>query len=284
MGTSKNVALDPLEAAAPSGESYAIETFELTRRFGDMTAVDHVSLHIRYGAIFGLLGPNGAGKSTIIKMLTTLLDPTSGTATVAGFDVVRSPAEVRRRIGYVPQLLSADGALTGYENLNLSGQLYGIGRADRKQRIAEALQFMGLTESANKLAKHYSGGMIRRLELAQAMLHRPAVLVLDEPTIGLDPVARRTVWDRLLELRRDYQMTVLITTHAMEEADELCDALAILHLGKIAAVGKPAQLKDGLGPGATLNDVFAHYSGGTIQEEGNYRDVRQARRTANRLG
>src|SRR5665213_596717 len=210
MVTSKNAEMDPLEALAPSGESYAIETFELTRRFGDMIAVNHVALQVRYGAIFGLLGPNGAGKSTIIKMLTTLLDPTSGTATVAGFDIVKSPAEVRRLIGYVPQLLSADGALTGYENLNLSGQLYGIGRADRKTRIAEALHFMGLTESANKLAKNYSGGMIRRLELAQAMLHRPSVLVLDEPTIGLDPVARQTVWERLLELRRDYQMTVLI--------------------------------------------------------------------------
>lgn len=284
MGTAKNVAMDPAEALAHSGDSYAIETFDLTRRFGDMTAVDHVNLQVRYGAIFGLLGPNGAGKSTIIKMLTTLLDPTSGTADVAGFDIVKSPGEVRRRIGYVPQLLSADGALTGYENLNLFGRLYGIVGAERKRRIAEALHFMGLTESANKLAKYFSGGMIRRLELAQAMLHRPTVLVLDEPTIGLDPVARQTVWERLLELRSDYQMTVLITTHAMEEADALCDALAILHLGKVAAVGKPAQLKDGLGPGATLNDVFAHYSGGTIQEEGNYRDVRQARRTANRLG
>ncbi len=133
-------------------------------------------------------------------------------------------------------------------------------------------------------SKPYSGGMIRRLEIAQAMLHRPAVLFLDEPTIGLDPVARHTVWERLLELRHDYQMTILITTHAMDEADELCDALAILHLGKVAAVGKPAELKAGLGPEATLDDVFAHYSGGTIQEEGNYRDVRQARRTASRLG
>jgi ABC-2 type transport system ATP-binding protein len=280
--TSNNAAVDLGPSANSSDESFAIQTFELTRRFGDMTAVDHVNLHVRYGAIFGMLGPNGAGKSTIIKMLTTLLDPTSGSATVAGFDIRKSAAHVRRRIGYVPQLLSADGGLTGYENLNLSAKLHEV--PDRKQRIAEALHFMGLTDSANKLAKYYSGGMIRRLELAQAMLHRPVVLILDEPTIGLDPVARQTVWDRLLELRSNYQMTVLITTHAMEEADELCDALAILHLGKIAAVGQPAELKAALGPAATLNDVFVHYSGGTIQEEGSYRDIRQARRTASRLG
>jgi len=249
-----------------------------------MTAVDALNLHIRQGIIFGLLGPNGAGKSTTIKMLTTLLDPTSGTACVAGHDIVKSAAAVRRSIGYVPQLVSADGALTGYENLNLSARLYGISRAERKERIAEALQFMGLADSAHRLVKTYSGGMIRRLEVAQAMLHRPAVLFLDEPTVGLDPVARQTVRDRLLELRRDFDMTVLISTHAMDEADELCDELAILHLGKVAAVGKPAELKAAVAPDATLDDVFAHFAGATIQEEGNYRDIRQTRSTARRLG
>jgi ABC-2 type transport system ATP-binding protein len=143
---------------------------------------------------------------------------------------------------------------------------------------------MGLTEFGDKLVKTYSGGMIRRLEIAQAMLHRPAVLFLDEPTIGLDPVARRSVWERLLELRRNFQMTVLITTHGMDEADELCDRLAIMHLGKVATVGTPAELKASVGPGATLDDVFVHFSGGTIQEEGSYRDVRATRRTASRLG
>lgn len=267
-----------------AGESMAVETAELTRRFGEITAVNHFNLQIRYGQIFGLLGPNGAGKSTTIKMLTTLLAPSSGAALVAGFDVVKTPAEVRRRIGYVPQMLSADGTLTGAENLMLSAKLYGMVRSERKARIAEALQFMGLTDASGKLVKTYSGGMIRRLELAQAMLHSPTVLFLDEPTIGLDPVARRTVWERLQDLRRDFQMTILLTTHDMDEADELCDVLALLHQGKVAVTGKPAELKGALGPEATLDDVFVQYNGGSIQEGGNYRDIRQTRRTANRLG
>jgi ABC-2 type transport system ATP-binding protein len=262
----------------------AIELVALTRNFGDFTAVDHISLHIPYGQIYGLLGPNGAGKSTIIKMLTTLLEPSSGSALVAGFDVVAKSAEARRRIGYVPQMLSADGALTGRENLMLSAKLYGMGRADRKARIAESLQFMGLTAFAEKLVKTYSGGMIRRLELAQAMLHRPLVLFLDEPTIGLDPVARRTVWDRLRILRREFNVTILITTHDMDEADALCDTLTLLHLGKVSVTGRPADLKAAQGEGATLDDVFVHYSGSTITEGGNFRDVRQARTTASRLG
>jgi ABC-2 type transport system ATP-binding protein len=280
----KPTSVELASAAAPAETSLAIETFGLTRRFGDLIALDHLDLHIPYGQIFGLLGPNGAGKSTTIKMLATLLEPTSGTARIAGFDILQAPAQVRRRIGYVPQLVSADGGLTGWENLDFSGRLYGLHGAERKRRIAEALQFVNLTDSANKLVKTYSGGMIRRLEIAQAMLHRPAVLILDEPTVGLDPVARRSVWERLLELRRTYGMTILISTHGMDEADELCDELAILHLGKIAAVGNPAKLKESVGPDATLDDVFAHYSGGSIQEGGSYRDVRQARRSASRLG
>jgi len=284
MSTPNTAVTNPVETAISGGEAFAIETFGLTRRYGDLIAADHVTLHVPYGAIFGLLGPNGAGKTTTIKMLTTMLDPSEGTASVAGFDIVKTPAKVRRMIGYVPQMLSADGGLTGWENLNLSAKLYGIPRAERKRRIEEALQFMGLSDFGRKLVKTYSGGMIRRLEIAQAMLHRPAVLFLDEPTIGLDPVARRSVWERLLELRRNFQMTVLITTHGMDEAEELCDHLAIMHLGKVAAIGTPVDLKASVGPGATLDDVFVHYSGGTIQEEGNYRDVRATRRTVSRLG
>jgi ABC-2 type transport system ATP-binding protein len=265
-------------------QTFAIESLDLVRKFGEITAVDHLNLHVRQGIIFGLLGPNGAGKSTTIKMLTTLLEPSSGTARVAGHDIVKAPAAVRRNIGYVPQLVSADGALTAYENLNLSARLYGIPRSERPRRIKDALEFMGLGDAAQRLVRTYSGGMIRRLEVAQAMLHRPAVLFLDEPTVGLDPVARQTVRDRLLELRRDYDMTVLISTHAMDEADELCDELAILHLGKVAAVGNPAELKAAVAPNATLEDVFVHFAGATIQEEGNYRDVRQTRSTARRLG
>jgi ABC-2 type transport system ATP-binding protein len=287
VDTSKQTSTEVENAAQPvaaAGTSLAIETFGLTRRFGDLTALDQLDLHIPYGSIFGLLGPNGAGKSTTIKMLATLLEPTSGTATIAGFDILKTPAEVRRRIGYVPQLVSADGGLTATENLDFSGRLYGIHGADRKKRIAEALQFVNLTDAANKLVKTYSGGMIRRLEIAQATLHRPAVLILDEPTVGLDPVARRVVWERLLELRQSFGMTILISTHGMDEADELCDELAILHLGKIATIGNPAKLKETVGPEATLDDVFARYSGGSIQEGGSYRDVRQARRSASRLG
>jgi ABC-2 type transport system ATP-binding protein len=268
---------------AGGAPGFAIETMKLSRRFGDLIAVDGIDLRIRYGEIFGLLGPNGAGKTTVIKMLTTLLLPTAGAATVAGFDVARSPGRVRRRIGYVPQMLSADGALTGYENLLLSARLYRVPWSDRKSRIADALEFMDLSESAGKLVRTYSGGMIRRLELAQAMLHRPRVLFLDEPTIGLDPIARRTVWDRLKVLRAEHGMTVLITTHDMEEADELCDELAIMHQGQIAVVGSPATLKAQVGPQATLADVFAHFSGAVIHEGGNYRDVRQIRTTASRL-
>jgi ABC-2 type transport system ATP-binding protein len=265
-------------------QDFAIQVTNLTRKFGLQTAVDHINLKVRYGKIYGLLGPNGAGKSTTIKILTTILDPSSGAAIVAGFDVVAKPAQVRRLIGYVPQMLSADGALTGRENLMLSAKLYRMPRLERSVRIFEALKFMGLENSAKKLVKTYSGGMIRRLELAQAMLHHPTVLFLDEPTIGLDPMAKRIVWDRLLDLRRDYNMTVLITTHDMEEADQLCDELAILHEGKVAIVGRPTDLKMAISSTATLEDVFAHCCGVMITEGGNYRDVRQTRSTVTRLG
>jgi ABC-2 type transport system ATP-binding protein len=267
----------------PGSNGFAVKAIALTRRFGDLIAVHHIDLAIPYGAVFGLLGANGAGKTTFIKMLTTLLAPTSGTAEVGGFDIRDAPARVRGRIGYVPQLLSADGALTGYENLRLSAKLYGLSRTDRRARIGEALSFMGLAESAHKLVKSYSGGMIRRLELAQAMLHRPAILVLDEPTMGLDPVARHSVWDRLRDLKRDYGMTVLITTHDMEEAEALCDELAILHAGEIAVIGVPAALRASLGADATMDDVFAHYAGGAIREGGNFGDTARTRRTVSRL-
>jgi ABC-2 type transport system ATP-binding protein len=272
------------QTAPDNPDPYAIQAIALTRRFGTLMAVDHIELQVAYGEIFGLLGANGAGKSTMIKMLTTLLPPTSGSAEVGGFDIVKSPGEVRRRIGYVSQLLSADGALTGFENLLLSARLYGLHGSASRSRISDALAFMGLTDSANKLVKTYSGGMVRRLELAQAMLHRPAILFLDEPTIGLDPVARHAVWDRLLELRHNYGMTVLITTHDMEEAEMLCDSLAILHAGKIGVIGKPAELRAGLGDDATMDDVFAHYAGGLIHESGTFSDIAKTRRTAHRLG
>jgi ABC-2 type transport system ATP-binding protein len=261
----------------------AVETVELTCRFEDLVAVDHLSFSTASGSIFGLLGPNGAGKSTLIKMLTTLLRPTGGTAFVAGFDVVRQPREVRRRIGYVSQMLSADGDLTGYENLLISAKLYGIHRAERIKRIAQALDFMELTPAAHRVVRHYSGGMIRRLEIAQSMLHRPAVLFLDEPTVGLDPVAKQAVWHRIQALRGEFDTTIFMTTHDMEEADQLCDVVAFLHTGRLFAQGSPAELKARLGPEASLEDVFIQYAGSSISEGGDWTNVARTRSTARRL-
>ncbi len=260
--------------------SAVVETFNLCRRFGSVAAVSDASLTVNSGEIFGLIGPNGAGKSTLIKMLTTMLPPTSGRALVAGFDVLTQPGEVRKRIGYVPQLLSADGELTGYENMLLSSRLYLIPRAERESRIADALAMMGLSEVRDRLVRNYSGGMIRRLEIAQSTLHRPAVLFMDEPTVGLDPTGRHTVWNHVRELRRDLQAAIIITTHHMDEAEELCDRVAVLHAGKIETVGAPAELTAKLGPTATLDDVFAALTGGEIESGGGYRDVRTTRRSA----
>lgn len=261
-----------------------VETRALTRDFGDFRAVDRASLAIETGEIFALIGPNGAGKSTLIKMLTTLLPPTSGRALVAGFDIVAQAAEVRRHIGYVPQQLSADGSLTGYENLLLSARLYCVPKPERGPRIMRALAVMGLTDVADHLVQRYSGGMIRRLEIAQSMIHRPAVLFMDEPTVGLDPVARHTVWNHVKDLRAEFNTTILVTTHYMEEVEELCDRIALIDKGRIVKVGTPDELKNEIGPGATLDDVFAHLTSAELESEGSYGNVRQARRSAREHG
>jgi len=262
-----------------------LQTEALTRRFGRLTAVDALTLSVKAGEVFGLLGPNGAGKSTVIKMLTTLLPPTAGTARVAGYDIVRQAAQVRRVIGYVPQLLSADGALTGYENLLVFARLYELPRRERDQRIHEALAFMNLDDVADRLVGTYSGGMIRRLEIAQATLHQPQMLFLDEPTVGLDPLAREVVWDHLEQLRAEMGTTILLTTHYMDEAERLCTRVAIMHLGKVAALGTPTELKASIGgEEVTLDDVFVHYAGGTLESGGNYRETARTRRTVRRLG
>lgn len=262
----------------------AVETRSLTRRFGDLVAVDGLDLTLPHGAFFGLLGSNGAGKSTTIKMLTTLLPPSGGNAWIAGFDVVREARQVRAHIGYVPQMLSADAGLTGRENLMMSAKLYGVPRAERASRTEDALAFMGLVDVGSRLVKTYSGGMIRRLEIAQALLHRPAVVFLDEPTVGLDPVARHAVWDRLRELRTQLGTTVLLTTHDMDEADALCEQIAIMHQGRVVALDSPAMLKAAVAAGATLDDVFVHFTGGAVDQGGTYREAARTRRTARRLG
>lgn len=271
-------AAPPAAPAAP-----AVHAVDLTRRFGPLVAVDHVSLDVRPGEIFGLIGPNGAGKTTMIKMLATLLPPTSGHAWVAGFDVVTQPQRVRRRIGYLPQMISADGALTGYENLLLSAQLYNIPRRERARRIHDALVRAKLEDASARQVGHYSGGMVRSLEIAQATLHFPAVLFADEPTVGLDPVAYLAVWAYLQELR-DRGMTILVTTHHMEEADEHCDRVAVMHTGRVAVIGSPGDLKTQVGPRATLNDVFIHFTGADIERGGEFREILRSRRTARRLG
>jgi len=262
-----------------------LETHALTRRFGALVAVDAISISVPAGQMFGLLGSNGAGKTTAIKMLTTLLPPTSGTATVAGFDICRDASQVRRAIGYVPQMISADGNLTGYENLLIFAKLYDIPRSEREPRIQESLSLMDLQDAGHRMVREYSGGMIRRLEIAQSMLHRPRVLFLDEPTVGLDPIARNAVWDHLRQLRDQFGTTIFLTTHAMDEADALCDELAILHRGAVVIVGSPRALKAGVGTEfATLDDVFVRYAGTVAESGGNLGDVSRTRRTAQRVG
>jgi ABC-2 type transport system ATP-binding protein len=262
-----------------------LEICALTRKFGKLTAVNAISLSVERGEVFGLLGPNGAGKTTAIKMLTTLLPPTSGTASIAGFNVVRNAASVRRLIGYVPQMISVDGALTGYENLLIFAKLYDIPSAERESRVREALELMGLGDSADKLVRQYSGGMIRRLEIAQSTLHRPPLLFLDEPTVGLDPLARKAVWEHIEKMRADYNTTILLTTHYMEEADSLCSRVAIMHMGKIVISDTPNGLKASLdNDDATLGDAFIHYAGDPLESEGSYGEASRERRTARRLG
>jgi ABC-2 type transport system ATP-binding protein len=262
-----------------------LETSEITRRFGDLVAVKKVSVAVEGGEVFGLLGPNGAGKTTLLKMLTTILPPSSGSATVAGFDIVRQAARVRRVIGYVPQMLSADGALTGYENLMVFAKLCDIPGRERDDRVRQALGAMKLLEVGDRLVRTYSGGMLRRLEVAQAMLHRPPVLFLDEPTVGLDPLARAAMWEHIRAVSAGYGTTIILTTHYMEEADSLCTRVGIMHLGEIAVIGAPAALKRAVGGDrATLEDVFVHYTGDALESGGSYRETSRTRRTARRLG
>jgi ABC-2 type transport system ATP-binding protein len=216
---------------------------------GGIKAIDHLSFAVNEGNIFGFLGPNGAGKSTAIKILVTLTKPSDGTACLFDVDVKKEPSRIREMIGYVPQELSADGALSGYENLLLSAKLYGIPPGDRQLRIEKILTMMDLSQRADSLVDTYSGGMVRRLEIGQAMLHRPRLLFLDEPTIGLDPAGRKLVWDQIHKLNKDEHITIFLTTHYMEEAEALCDHIGIIDNGTLSTVGSPMELKEKVGVG-----------------------------------
>jgi ABC-2 type transport system ATP-binding protein len=246
-----------VDGAAVEAESL-VKTY--TSRAGTVEAVRCVDLRVDAGEVFGFLGPNGAGKSTTVRMLTTLLSITSGTARVAGLDVTRNPDEVRRRIGVALQEAGLDNRQTGRELLVLQGRLFELSARRAAERAQELLELVELTEAADRSIKGYSGGMKRRLDLASALVHEPEVLFLDEPTTGLDPVSRLTVWDEVRRIN-DRGTTVFLTTQYLEEADQLCDRLAIIDGGLIVREGTPDELKAALGPGATLDDVFLDATG-----------------------
>src|SRR3990172_5215319 len=226
------------------GEPAVIKTEAISKKFGRITAVDELDLDIEEGEIFGLLGPNGAGKTTLISMLCTILKPSSGRAWVNGFDIVKEPSKVRKSIGIVFQQPSVDDLLTGRENLEMHNLLFGVPRDIRKQRIHEVLSIVNLEKRADDLVNTYSGGMRRRLELARGIMHHPKILFLDEPTLGLDPQTREHIWEYIQDLAEKECMTVMLTTHYMEEAEMLCDRVAIIDYGKIVALDSPHELKN----------------------------------------
>ncbi|MFD9002219.1 ABC transporter ATP-binding protein [Streptomyces sp. NPDC059582] len=282
------------DAAAEAAE--AVTCAGLAYAFGATNAVDGLDLTVGEGEIFGLLGPNGAGKTTAIRCITTLLPVPAGMVRVFGHDAAREQMSVRRLLGYVPQQLSADAGLTGRENVALFARVFDVPRRERAERVGQALAAVDLEDAADRLAGTYSGGMVRRLELAQALVSAPRLLILDEPTIGLDPIARTGVWDHINAVRAATGMTVLVTTHYMDEADQYCDRVGLMHHGRIRALGTPVELRQGLGErrrgeGATtdtlptLEDVFRDVAGSGLDDQsGDFRDVRSTRRTAHRVG
>lgn len=267
----------------PSNNIIVVEN--LTKRFNGFTAVDAISFNVKRGEIFAFLGPNGAGKTTTIRMLITLLVPTNGGGTIDGHNFVHNPAEVRKIIGYVPQMISVDGTLTAYENLMLMARLYDVPSNERDERIKEILSFLKLEKYTNSLVRTFSGGMIRKLEIGQAILHRPRILFLDEPTLGLDPIARQNVWEHLLELRDTFGTTIFFSTHYMEEAEAMSSRVAIMQSGKIAIMGKASELKEKTNmKNATLQDAFIFFTGNVLEETGNIRDIKRTREIARKLG
>ena len=233
-----------------------VQTFGITKTFGKLIAVDHLDLEIKQ-EVFGLLGPNGAGKTTLTRMLTTVLSPTEGTATVAGADIIHEANKVRERIGVVTQASTLDLELSAMENMNLYGKYYGLPREVRKERIGQLLKVVGLEDRAKIPVRGYSGGMRRRLEIVRALVHEPQVLLLDEPTTGLDPQARAAVLDYVNRIHKDHGITLLVTTHYLDEAENLCDRLAIVDYGKIVALGTPAELKRKVSGGDIVEADFS---------------------------
>jgi len=244
----------PPDASVYAKAPLAIDVVNITKRYGEFTAVDGISFDVHEGEIFGLLGPNGAGKSTLIRMMTTLLAITGGTARVAGHDVQRDPDAARRAIGVIPQALTSDLDLTVEENMSIYAKLYGVGAKQRKESIDELLELVDLTKWREAQTKTLSGGMRRRLEIARGLVHRPSIFFLDEPTTGLDPVSRVAVWEMLMKIKDTRKLTVLITTHYMDEADRLCDRIAIVDHGKLVALDTPRALKANV-PGENVIEV-----------------------------
>ena len=269
----------------------ALEVTGLVYAYKQNRAVDGIDLLVEPGSVYGLLGPNGAGKTTAIRAITTLLPIPAGMVQVFGRDPARDQMGVRRSLGYVPQQLSADGGLTGRENVTNFARLFDVPRSVRHTKVERALDAVGLLDVADRMAKAYSGGMVRRLELAQALVSSPRLLILDEPTIGLDPIARDSVWQHIQDVRASTGMTVLVTTHYMDEAEEYCDRISLMHRGRIQATGTPAELiasvPDDYSHVGSLEGAFRYYSGGAgfaeSEEGGNFRDVRSTRTTANRV-
>ena len=235
----------------------AVQTFGITKRFGDFTVVDHINLEIKQ-EVFGLLGPNGAGKTTLTRMLTTILVPTEGTATVAGADVIHEADKVRERIGVVTQASTLDNELSAWENMDLYGKYFGVPKKQRQEKIEELLKVVELQDRARIPVGSYSGGMKRRLEIVRAMIHEPEVLLLDEPTTGLDPQARAAVLEYVQRIHRDHGIALLVTTHYLDEADKLCDRLAIVDHGKVVASGTPTELKRKVSGGDIVEANFSN--------------------------
>lgn len=235
----------------------AIDVRQIVKRFGDFTAVNEISFTVPQGEIFGLLGPNGAGKSTLIRMLTTLVPPTSGTALIGGIDVTVDPNGVRKVIGVIPQALTSDMELSVEENLVIFAKLYSVPRERRNRLIAELLEAVELTQWADKPVKNLSGGMRRRVEIARGLVHEPRIFFLDEPTTGLDPVSRAAVWEMLRRIKETHDLTVLLTTHYMDEADKLCDRVAIVDHGRLVALDSPLRLKASVPGSNTIEASFA---------------------------